>query len=512
MLDQLALGLAQLATPAHVGVLLLGLVAGLLVAVLPGLTLVMGVALALPFTYALGTTSAVILLTAMYVSGTYGGAFTSILFRVPGEPFDIPLLWDGHAMARAGGAATALGLVLVAALVGGFLSLLFMMAVAEPFARVALRLSTPEYFALIVFGIASVVSLGGGSLVNATIALLVGLFVASVGVDQTYGVERFTFGLRTLSDGVEYVAVMIGAYGLGEVLTRLERGPDAAGQGGLAAGGGPVRTVLPRWAEILRLRWALLRSTAIGILVGVVPGAGATVASFVAYGAEGQYGARRRELGSGIAEGVVAPQAASTASVGGAMTSLLTLGIPGSGAAAIIYGAFLLHGLQPGPQLFATTPEVAYTIFGTMLVSLIGMCLIGYLFVRALVRVLELPEAVVSAFVVAFCFVGTLAARNSVNDLWVILAFGLLGWLFERFRLPLAPMVLGVILGPMAEGYFMTTMISYGNDWTIFLTRPLSGALMAASALALAAPILRRRLRRRDPAAERSAPAALARP
>jgi putative tricarboxylic transport membrane protein len=511
VLDQLALGLAQLATPAHLGVLMLGLVAGLLVAILPGLTLVMGVALALPFTYALGTTSAVVLLTAMYVSGTYGGAFTSILFRVPGEPFDIPLLWDGHAMARAGGAATALGLVLVAALVGGFLSLLFMMAVAEPFARLALRLSTPEYFALIVFGIASVVSLGGGSLLNAAIALLVGLFVASVGVDQTYGVERFTLGLRTLSDGIEYVAVMIGAYGLGEVLTRLERGGDAE-PSGLAAGGGPVRTVLPRWAEILRLRWALLRSTAIGILVGVVPGAGATVASFVAYGAEGQYGARRRELGSGIAEGIVAPQAASTASVGGAMVSLLTLGIPGSGTAAIIYGAFLLHGLQPGPQLFATTPEIPYTIFGTMLVSLIGMCLIGYLFVRALVRVLELPEAVVSAFVVAFCFVGTLAARNSVNDLWVIVAFGLLGWLFERFRLPLAPMVLGVILGPMAEGYFMTTMISYGNDWTIFLTRPLSGVLVAASALALAVPLLRRRLQRRDGAAGRDAAAALARP
>ena len=285
---------------------------------------------------------------------------------------------------------------------------------------------------------------------------------------------------------------MIGAYGLGEVLSRLERG-DGADR---SARGRRCRAHRPAaLAESLRLRWALLRSTVIGILVGIVPGAGATVASFVAYGAEGQYGARRSKLGSGIAEGVVAPQAASTASVGGAMISLLTLGIPGSGTTAIIYGAFLLHGLQPGPQLFATTPEVAYTIFGTMLVSLIGMCLIGYLFVRALVRVLEAPEAIVSAFVVVFCFVGTLAVRNSANDLWVIVAFGLVGWLFERFRLPLAPMVLGVILGPMAEGYFMTTMISYGNDWTVFLTRPLSGVLMVASVLALALPLVRDRLR-----------------
>ena len=182
------------------------------------------------------------------------------------------------------------------------------------------------------------------------------------------------------------------------------------------------------------------------------------------------------------------------------MTSLLTLGIPGSGTTAIMYGAFLLHGLQPGPQLFATTPEVAYTIFATMLVSLIGMCLIGYLFIRVLVRVLEAPEALVAAFVVAFCFVGTLAVRNSVNDLWVIVAFGLVGWLFERHRLPLAPMVLGVILGPMAEGYFMTTMISSDNDWTVFLTRPVSGVLIVASVLAMAVPIVRDRLQRRAPA------------
>ena len=497
MLDQLALGLGQIATLTNLAVLVLGLLVGMLVAILPGLTLVMGVALALPFTYTMGMIPSVILLTAIYVSGTYGGAFTSILFRVPGEPFDIPLLWDGHAMARAGRAAEALGLVLLAALFGGFLSLLFMVAVAEPFARVAVRLSTAEYFALILFGIASVVSLGGGSLVNALISLCVGLLVASVGVDQTYGVDRYSFGLQTLSDGIEYVAVMIGAYGLGEVLTRLESGAAADDQ---RAAGGPIRTVLPTLADAIRLRWALLRSTAIGILVGVVPGAGATVASFVAYGAEGQYGSRRTKLGSGIAEGVVAPQAASTASVGGAMTSLLTLGIPGSGTTAIMYGAFLLHGVQPGPQLFAATPEIPYTIFATMLVSLIGMCLIGYLFIRALVRVLEAPEALVAAFVVAFCFVGTLAVSNSVNDLWVIVAFGLVGWLFERHRLPLAPMVLGVILGPMAEGYFMTTMISSNNDWTVFITRPVSGALILASVLAMAVPIIRDQRRARDPA------------
>jgi putative tricarboxylic transport membrane protein len=473
----------------------IGLVLGLVVAVLPGLTLVMGVVLALPFTYAMDITPAIILLTAMYVTGTYGGAFTAILFRVPGEPIDVPLLWDGYTMARKGMPAQALGWTLFGAFWGGMLAACVLVALAAPVAKVALTLSTPEYFAIIFFGLTSVVSLGGGSISNALISLCLGLLVSTVGVDETYGAERFAFGVPMLADGIEYLLVMVGAYGIGEVFTRLYQGYEAASLGRL----GGLRTELPRLREIGRVKATLARSSLVGLLVGVVPGAGATIASFVAYGAEGQYGKRQKELGTGIPEGILAPQTAATSSVGGAMIPLLTMGIPGSGATAIILGAFLLHGVQPGPQIF-TNPaqsQMAYAVIASLFIGVLGMCLLGFFAIKLLVRVLEFPEAVVSAFVVMFCFVGAFAARNNLSDLYVITAFGVLGFLFERWRFPIAPLVLGSILGPLAETTFMTTMISFDNDWTVFFTRPVAGAVMAAALLAFVLPIVRQLLRRR---------------
>ncbi len=489
VLAQLAAGFGQVLTPVNLTVLVVGLVLGLLVAVLPGLTLVMGVVLALPFTYSMHITPAIILLTAMYVTGTYGGALTAILFRVPGEPIDVPLLWDGYTMAKNGAPAEALGWTLAAAFVGGIVAACVMVAFSEPVAKIALQLSTPEYFAIIFFGLASVVSLGGGSITNALISLCMGLLISTVGVDATYGAERFAFGVPMLVDGIEYLLVMVGAYGIGEVFTRLYYGYGVASIGRVAA----IRTSLPRLRDVLRLKAAFGRSSLVGVIVGLVPGAGATIASFVAYGAEGQYGRRSKALGSGVPEGIVAPQTAATSSVGGAMIPLLTMGIPGSGATAIILGAFLLHGVQPGPQIFSDPEQsrIAYAVFASMFVSVLGMCLIGYFAIKLLVRVLEFPEAIVSAFVVMFCFIGAFAARNTLSDLYVIAAFGVLGFLLERFRFPIAPLVLGAILGPLAENTFMTTMISFGNDWTVFFTRPVAGAVMALAVFALVYPAIR---------------------
>lgn len=487
ILQNLGLGFIHVVSPLNLAALVAGLVLGLLVAVLPGLTLVMGVVLALPFTYGLGITPAIVLLTAMYVSGTYGGAFTAILFRIPGEPIDVPLLWDGYKMAQQGEAAKALGYTLFAALIGGLASATVMVLLAQPIAKLALTISAPEYFAIIFFGLTSVVCLGTGSQTNAFISLLLGLFISTVGVDGTYGVDRFSFGVPILTDGIEYVTVMVGAYGLGEVLVRLEQGFTSPSLSEV----GKIKTKLPSLAELLKVKITFLRSSIIGIIVGVVPGAGATIASFVSYGVEGQYGRRRDKIGTGIPEGIVAPQTAATSSVGGAMIPLITMGIPGSGATAIILGAFLLHGMQPGPQVFFKSPEIVYAVFASMFVGIIGMCLMGYFFIKALVKILDAPEAVVSAFVIMFCFIGALAGRNNVNDLWVIVAFGVLGWLFEKYNFPIAPLVLGSILGPLAESNFMTTLISYQNDWTVFFTRPVSGAILVLSIVALVFPFLR---------------------
>ncbi|MBN1570826.1 MAG: tripartite tricarboxylate transporter permease [Acidobacteria bacterium] len=474
IVHNLFIGFAGCLQPANLILLVAGTFTGLLVGVLPGLTLVMGVLLALPFTYSMDVTPAIILLTSMYVSGTYGGAFTAILFRIPGEPIHVPFLWDGFAMARQGQAAKALGWTLYAALFGGLLSAVIMILLSQPLATVALTFSTPEYFAIVLFGLTSVVSLGGGSMSNAFISLFAGLLLSTVGVDPTYGAPRFTFGKPIFMNGIEFLTVIVGCYGIGELLTRIQGESNTAP----VRASGFVKTSLPGRKEIQRLKVSILRSSILGHVLGIVPGAGATIASFVAYGIEQRFGRMREKLNTGIPEGIVAPQAAATASVGGAMIPLLTLGVPGSGATAVILGALLLHGIQPGPQVFATSTNMIYTVFASLFLGIILMCIFGYFAIRPLVKILDFPESVISVYIMILCFIGAFSIRSSISDLWLMIAFGAVGYLFNRFRFPIAPLVLGAILGPLAETSFMTTMISFQNDWTIFFRRPISGTLM----------------------------------
>jgi putative tricarboxylic transport membrane protein len=399
----------------------------------------------------------------------------------------VPLLWDGYAMARKGQPAKALGWTLYAALFGGLLSTAIMVSLSQPVAKFALTFSTPEYFAIVLFGLTSVVSLGSGSMTNAFISLFLGLLISTVGVDATYGTPRFAFGYPILMDGIEFLTVMVGAYGVGEVLSRLGQGFTTVPVEKVAS----MKTSLPRWKELQGLKAMFLRSSILGHIVGIVPGAGATIASFVTYGVEGQYGKRRKELGSGIPEGIVAPQAAATASVGGAMIPLLTMGVPGSGATAVILGAFLLHGIQPGPQVFITSANMVYTVFASLFIGIVLMCVVGYIAIKPLVKILDFPEAVVSVYIMLLCFVGALSIRNSISDLWLMVAFGVVGYFFDRIKFPIAPLVLGTILGPLAETSFYTTMISFQNDWTIFFRRPISGVLMALTIIALIVPLFK---------------------
>ena len=474
--------------PVNIFVLMIGLVLGLLVAVLPGLTLVMGVVLALPFTYKMGITPAVILLTAMYVTGTYGGAFTAILFRIPGEPIDVPLLWDGYEMAKKGEPAKALGWTLFAALAGGLVAAVVMVAASEPVAKIALTFSAPEYFALVFFGLASVVCLGGGSPINAFISLFIGLLIASVGVDGTYGIERFSFGIDTLRDGIEYLGVMVGAYGLGEVLSRLERGFTSPTLEKI----GKIETRLPSMAEVMSVKGSFARSSILGILIGIVPGAGATIASFLSYGVEAQYGQPAQGDGHRHRRGH------RRAAVGGH-----GLGRRRHDPAAH-HGHSGLGRDRHHPRRVHAAGRAAGTAgvrqpAGPDLRDLrVGVRVADRHVPARLLRHQGAGEgARLSArrrcpsFVVMFCFIGALAARNNVNDLWTIVAFGAVGYLFEKFRFPIAPMVLGTILGPLAENYFLTAMISAEGDWTTFFTRPVSAVLMLFSAVTLLYPTYR---------------------
>lgn len=489
LLGNVALGFIHVFQPYNLFVLIIGLVVGMAVSVMPGLGLVLGIVLALPFTYSMDIEPAIILLTAIYISGTYAGCFTAILYRIPGEPSDVPLLWDGYGMACNGHAAKALGWALFGALTGGLVSSTVMVSLAGPFAKFALTFDSRDLFAFIAVGLTTVVCLATGSLAKAFISLFFGMIIGTVGTDSIYGAERFTFGQPLLSGGINYITVLVGAYGLGEVFTRFGHAlkTDVAPKSKAK-----IETHLPGWAELWKIRATILRSSMLGTFLGVVPGAGAVITSFVSYGVEKQYGRRRHELGTGLPEGIVAPQIASTASVAGHMVPLLAIGIPGSGATAVILGAFLLHGVQPGPQIFVTHPGVAYSILCSLFVGVLGMCLIGYLWIRVVVKVLKIPQPIILAVVVLFCVVGAYGERSDLADVGMVLAFGVIGFLFERVQFPLAPMVLGTILGPIAEDSFLRSMIRYHGDWTTFFQQPLSCALLGIAAVSFSVPLIRR--------------------
>lgn len=477
--------------------LVAGVITGMIVGVLPGLTFVMGVLLLLPITYGMDTDAGVVLMLAVYVAGTYGGAITSIVLKVPGEPNNVPLLWDGYTMTRKGRGAEALGWAAIAAFVGGLVAWLTLTFLSEPAAKVALSFGQPEYFWVIVLGLTSVLLMIESSAAKAITAMAIGMLVATVGVDDVYGSVRFDFGSDTLRSGIDYLPIMVGVYALGHVLARFGEAFATSDD----AKDATVRTTLPGLRAIRERAGSLGRGATIGSLLGPVPGAGAAVASFVAYGTERQFGRDRHQVGKGSPNGVIGPQTASTATVGGAFVSLLVLGIPGSAATAVILGALQLHNVQPGPKIFETQPELVYTIVAALLVSVVLMAVVGLLAAKPMIALLRAPEAYVAAVIVLFAYLGAYALRNSMSDVWIMVAFGVLGFFMERRGYPLAALILGAILGPLAERFYLTSMIGSANDPTVFVDRPLSIGL-AVLWLVLLLVLARRWWRqRREPGA-----------
>ena len=415
----LAHGFVQISQPFDLLMLFVGLLVGMAVSIMPGLGLVMGVVLALPFTYQMPIEPSVILLTAIYFAGTYGGCFTAILYRIPGEPMDVPMLWDGYTMAKRGAPAKALGWALVAALIAGLVSSAVMVALAGPMSEAALKFDLPDYFAAVFFGLTTVVALAGKSLVNSLISLCVGLLVATVGIDSIYGTESIYLRRSDPArDGVQLVGVLVGMYGLGEVLTRIGQGLHLDKTEGKVN----VATEFPSFRELLAIKTTLFRSAVLGTLLGIVPGAGATITSFISYGIEKQYGRRRQLLGTGIPEGIVAPQIGATASVAGHMIPLLTLGFPAAARPPSFSPPFCCTACNPGPMLFEDPASslMVHTILASMFASVVGMCLIGFFWIRVVVKVLTIPQGVLSAIVVMFCLVGADANRNDMSDVWMI--------------------------------------------------------------------------------------------
>jgi putative tricarboxylic transport membrane protein len=425
----------------------------------------------------------------VYCGGVFGGSITSILFNIPGDPMNVPTAWEGYPLSRQGQTQYALGLAIMSSAIGGLVSALFLAFFAPPFAKFALTFSSVEFFAVVVFGLASVSVLGQSSMLAALISLFAGMFLGTIGTEAQYGVERFAFNVPFLKTGIDFVTVLIGLFAIGEVLEQLA----LRGAGALPADA--PRAAVPRLplAALWPLRGPLARGTAVGIAVGGLAGAGATVSSFVAYGLEKHASREPHRFGRGHAGGLVAAESANNGSTGGAMVHLLTLGIPGSAATAVMMGAFLIHGIQPGPLLFTRHPEQVYTIVAGMILVNVLMIALGFGAAVSFAALMKVPAAILNTFIVVFCFLGAYALRNDMADVWLTMLFGFLGFFMRRQALPVPPLVMGVILGPMAEQYFLTSMVSHGNDLTIFLTRPVSAIVLACGALIVLWPLVQRR-------------------
>jgi len=491
-LDYLGIGLLNTFDPLNAIMILLGLTIGVLAGALPGITMLNAIVLVLPFTYLMEIVPSLLLMIGIYCGGIFGGSITGILFNIPGDPMNIPTTWEGFQLNKKGFVSKALGMAIMASALGGFFSAVLMTFASPPFAKVALSFSSCEYFAVVFLGLASVVVIGTRSIGSALISLFIGVFLGSIGMDDIYGVPRFTFGSQIMETGINFVTVLIGLFAIGEVLEQLTLRSKETGEVIRTR----PKTQIPRVGELWGLRGPILRGLGIGFIIGAIPGAGATVASFVSYGVEKQVSKNPEKFGTGNWEGLVVSATAVNASTGGAMIPLLTLGIPGSGATAVMMGAFLLHGVQPGILLFSKNPEALYTIFVGMMICNIIMILTGLVTARFFSELMRVPENILGAFIISFCLIGAFALRNDMADVWFMALFGILGFYMRRYGLPIPPLILGVILGPLAESYFLTTMIGEGNDWTVFFTRPVSGGLIIISLGLLFMPFVRSLLKK----------------
>lgn len=449
-----------------------GLMVGVVAGALPGISFVNAMAMALPFTYVMEPTNSMLFLGAIYVGGVFGGSISAILINVPGTPASLPATWEGYPMTKQGKSKRALTIAITASATGGLVSALMLAFLSAPFASFALKFSQPEFFAATVLGLVSVIAIAKEQPVITMVSLLLGILIGTVGVDPLYGQARFSFGLPQMESGIEFVVVMIGLFAIGEVIDLV------ATNRSLRPSNAQGKDVGVGLRDILGVKGAILRGTGLGCMIGVIPGAGATPGAVIAYGVEKQISKRGDEFGQGVEDGLAAPESAKNATTGAAMVPLLTLGIPGSAATAIMLAAMMLHGVNPGPLLFISDPSMVYTIFAAMIIANVLMIFAGIGVAQLFSTLMRTPPAILAAFIVILSVLGAYGVRNNVFDVYVCLAFGVLGWGMKRIGFPSAPMVLGVILGPLAERYFLTSLANSHQDYTVFFTRPISATIL----------------------------------
>ena len=490
MFDHYLQAFATVLLPQNLLAMVLGSLWGLLAGALPGISTSMGVVLLLSFTYSLSPMTAFVLLIGAYLGGITGGSITSILFGIPGEPSSVPTVIEGHSIAKQGRPAYALWVYLLCSIFGGTFSVIVMILATPLIASFALKFGPAEYFALTVLGLSVVSGLSGGSMLKGFISCFFGLFLATIGTDGITGEERFTFDTVTLLGGINFVVAMVGLLAVSEVFIEAEE-PFKEYKGGVQYRG--MLSEFPPLSLFKKYWLTMVRSPIIGTIVGALPGAGATIAAFLSYGEAARTAKHEPEkFGKGAVEGLMAAECANNASTGGSMTILLSLGLPGSNTTAMMIAAFMIHGMQPGPLLLSTRPDIVYGIFVSMLLTNLLLLGLTILAIRMFLELNRMPYSIFSAAIMILCVIGAYGLNNNMDDVMLMFAFSLIGYAMRKFDIPVAPCILALVLGDLAELSLRRALLLAGGSPLGLVSSPISMVLLAGAVFSIVYPMFKK--------------------
>ena len=482
--QSMVMGFQVALQPGNLFFCFIGVLVGTLVGVLPGLGPVAAISLLLPTTFHVTPVSAIIMLAGIYYGAMYGGSTTSILVNIPGEAASVVTCLDGYKMARQGRAGPALGIAAFGSFIAGTIGVIGLMLIAPPLAEMALKFGPPEYFSLMIMGLTILTFLASGPMWKALLMAAFGLFLGCIGMDTLMGATRFTFDIVELSDGIGLVPVVMGLFGISEVLLNVEQAMERS------IFETKIRNLLPTlkdWADSIG---AILRGTIIGFFLGVLPGGGAVISSFVSYAVEKKVSKHPEKFGTGVIQGVAGPESANNAATGGAFIPLLTLGIPANSVMAILLGAMMIHGMQPGPMLVKEQPGLFWGAITSMYLGNVMLLVLNLPLIGLWVKILKVPYPILFPLILLFCLIGAYSLNNSIVEVLIMVIFGLIGYLFKKFEYEAAPLILALVLGPMLETALRRSLLLSAGDATIFLTRPISAVLILLSLLLLAYPLV----------------------
>lgn len=484
-LGSLMHGFAVALTWYNIGMMLIGILLGILVGVLPGLGGPNGVAILMPLTFTMSPTSAIIMLSCLYWGALFGGAITSILFNIPGEPSSVATTFDGYPLAQKGQAAEALTSAFTGSFVGAFSGVLLITFLAPLVAKFALEFGPPEFFSVYLLTFCSFIGMGKESASKTILAMMLGFGMAAMGMDNMSGQLRLTFGWPELMQGIDFLIAVIGLFGIGEILITMEEGLAFRGKSAKIN----LKVVLETWAKLPKYWITLVRSAIIGCWMGITPG-GATAASFMGYGVAKRFSRERDKFGSGQMEGVIAPETAAHASGTSALLPMLALGIPGSATAAVLLGGLMIWGLQPGPLLFVEQHDFVWGLIASMYLGNIVGLIVVLTTVPLFAAILRVPFFIIAPIIIVFCAIGAYTVHNAMLDIWFMVVFGVVGYVFKKLNYPLAPLVLSLVLGDKAEDSFRQTMLASKGSLTIFWSNSLVGSITALALIMLFWPLI----------------------